>query len=217
MTDFSPGPYLHPADGGKALPTFLCVIIDDHSRLIPYAAYYLHADTQAFHQTLKEAVRRRGLPAKLYTDQGGPFTNDHTRIVCANLGIRLLHAKPYHAWSKGKQERWFSTLPMDFEARLIIEPAHTLEELNARLWRWIESEYHQRPHSALDGQTPAERFVQRALNLRVADALGRAPQLHDCHLDQALLVLVLAMKRARRSPRLRYPRRPDYREPDLPF
>jgi putative transposase len=59
---------------------------------------------------------------------------------------------------------------MDFEARLIIEPAHTLEELNARLWRWIESEYHQRPHSALNGQTPAERFAQRALNLRVADA-----------------------------------------------
>jgi transposase InsO family protein len=102
MTDFSPGPYLQPSEGGKAVPTFLCVIIDDHSRLIAYAAYYLRADTQAFHQTLKQALRRRGLPAKLYTDQGKPFTNDHTRIVCANLGIRLLHAKPYHAWSKGK-------------------------------------------------------------------------------------------------------------------
>jgi transposase InsO family protein len=119
MTDFSPGPYLQPAQGGKALPTFLCVIIDDHSRLIPYAAYrYLRADTQAFHQTLKEAVRRRGLPAKLYTDQGGPFTNDHTRIVCANLGIRLLHAKPDHAWSKGKAEPVIFTIQQDFEAGL---------------------------------------------------------------------------------------------------
>ena len=120
MTDFSPGPYLHPADsgGGKAVPTFLCVIIDDHSRLIPYAAYYLRADTQAFHQTLKEAVRRRGLPAKLYTDQGGPFVNDHTRIVCARLGIRLLHAKPHHAWSKGKVERVCFKIQEDFEAGL---------------------------------------------------------------------------------------------------
>jgi len=41
---------------------------------------------------------------------------------------------------------------MDFEARLIIDPAHTLEEINARLWRWIESEYHQRTHSALEGR-----------------------------------------------------------------
>ena len=93
------------ADGRKAIPTFLCIIIDDHSRLIPFAAYFLRADTQAFHQTLKEALRRRGLPAKLYTDQGGLFTNDHARVVCASLGIRLLHAKPYHAWSKGKAER----------------------------------------------------------------------------------------------------------------
>ncbi len=50
----------------------------------------------------------------------------------------------------------------------------------------------------------------------VAEALGQAPQLHDCHLDQALLVLVLSMKRARRSPKLRQ-RRPGYREQDLPF
>ena len=58
--------------------------------------------------------------------------------------------------------------------------------------------------------------LQLAYDL-VADALGKAPQLYDCHLDQALLVLVLAMKRARRSPKLRPPRQPDYREPYLPF
>ena len=51
----------------------------------------------------------------------------------------------------------------------------------------------------------------------VADVLGQAPQLYDLHLDQALLVLVLAMKRARRSPKLHAPRRPDYREQQLPF
>jgi transposase InsO family protein len=78
-------------------------------------AYYERADTQTFHQTLKEAIRRRGLPAKLYTDQGAAFTSDHTRIICANLGIRLLHAKPYHAWSKGKVERLFRTIQQGFE------------------------------------------------------------------------------------------------------
>jgi hypothetical protein len=49
----------------------------------------------------------------------------------------------------------------------------------------------------------------------VAETLREAPQLYDCHLDQALLVLVLAMKRARRSPKLRYPRQPESREPYL--
>ena len=58
--------------------------------------------------------------------------------------------------------------------------------------------------------------LQTAYDL-VADALGQAPQLYDLHLDQALLVLVLAMKRARRSPKLHPPQRQEYREQQLPF
>ena len=100
MVDFSPGPTLRVVD--KPLPTQLCVLIDDHSRLLPFAAYYRQANTEAFHHALKEAVLRRGLPRKLYTDQGKPFINAHTRLVCAQLGIRLLHCRPYHSWSKGK-------------------------------------------------------------------------------------------------------------------
>jgi len=118
MVDFSPGPFLHLAGQKKATPTHLCALLDDHSRVVPQAAYYLKADTHAFHQAFKEAIRRRGLPRKLYTDQGGPFINDHTRVICANLGIRLLHAKPYHAWSKGKIERLLLTIQKDFEASL---------------------------------------------------------------------------------------------------
>jgi len=38
--------------------------------------------------------------------------------VCANFGIRLIHAKPYAAWSKGKIERFFLTVQSDFEQRL---------------------------------------------------------------------------------------------------
>ena len=49
----------------------------------------------------------------------------------------------------------------------------------------------------------------------VAEILGRAPQLYDCRLDQALLVLALSIKRAQRTPKLRPPRR--YREQLLPF
>jgi len=58
--------------------------------------------------------------------------------------------------------------------------------------------------------------LQTAYDL-VADVLGQAPQLYDLHLDQALLVLVLAMKRARRSPKLHAPTRQEYREQLLPF
>ncbi len=42
----------------------------------------------------------------------------------------------------------------------------------------------------------------------IDQALQQAPRLYDCHLDQALLLLVLALRRARRSPKLRRPRPP---------
>jgi putative transposase len=163
MADFSPGPFLSGGPHGQSVATALCVILDDHSRLIPYAAYYLRADTQAFHHTLKEALRRRGVPTKLYTDQGGPFTCDHTRVVCANLGIRLLHAKPYHAWSKGKCERVLFTIQQDFEAglRLPGQGAGSLQELNAKFSLWLQSVYHTRVHSRT-GMTPVERYQRGA-------------------------------------------------------
>jgi hypothetical protein len=53
----------------------------------------------------------------------------------------------------------------------------------------------------------------------VAQALGRAPQLHSCRLDQALRAIAMAMARAQRSPSLRPPPRwpDDHRQQELPF
>ena len=168
MTDMMFGPTLKLANG-PVIHTRLFGLLDDCSRLVPHAQYYEGEKLCWFLDCFRQGLARRGFPEKLYTDQGKIFTSYHLQIVCANLGVRLCHAKPYAAWSRGKHERWFRTLQQDFEARLVIDPVHRLEELNARLWRWIEGEYHQRPHSALEGQTPAERFAQRAVNLRTAD------------------------------------------------
>jgi transposase InsO family protein len=168
MVDFSPGPTL--SVNGKALSTQLCVLVDDHSRLIAFAAYYPQANTEAFHHAFKEAVLRRGLPRKLYTDNGRPFINGHSHLVCAQLGVRLLHCKPYHSWSKGKCERLIQTIQQGFETtlRLSGNAAASLEELNAKLSLWIQTVYHQRPHSST-GQSPEYRYQQAAKTLRQWD------------------------------------------------
>jgi hypothetical protein len=51
----------------------------------------------------------------------------------------------------------------------------------------------------------------------IAEVLGRTPQLYDCRLDQALLVLALAIKRAPRSPQMRLRLPPDRREEQFLF
>ena len=113
---------------------------------------------------------RRGLPRKLYTDQGKPFVNAHSHLVCAQLGVRLLHAKPYHSWSKGKCERLIQSIQQGFETTLRLEgnAAHSLEELNTKLSAWIQTVYHQRPHSST-GQSPEYRYQQAAQSLRQWD------------------------------------------------
>src|ERR1700752_758 len=50
MADFLPGPKLKLQ--GQNLATPLCLILDDHSRLIVYGGYYPAADTPAFHLVL---------------------------------------------------------------------------------------------------------------------------------------------------------------------
>lgn len=162
------GPTLTLANG-PVIQTRLFGLLDDCSRLGPHAQDYDSEKLSHFLDTFRQGLARRGFPEKLYTDRGKIFTSLHLQIVCANLNVRLLHAKPFAAWSKGKQERFFRTLQEDFEARLLLDPVHRLEELNARLWRWIECEYHQRAHRALDGQCPAQRFTERAVHLRMAD------------------------------------------------
>jgi transposase InsO family protein len=169
MTDMMFGPSLK-LPTGQVLHTRLFALLDDCSRLVPHAQYYQSEQLSGFLDCFRQALARRGFPEKLYTDRGKIFTSYHLQVICANLGVRLCHAKPYAAWSKGKIERWFRTLQQDFQARLVLDPVHDLAELNQRLWRWIETEYHLRAHTALNGQSPAERFLQRAVHLRTADS-----------------------------------------------
>ena len=169
MVDFSPGPRIR-TEAESVQSTQLCIIVDDCSRLIPFAAYYPKADTKAFLNTLREAVLRRGVPRKLYTDQGKPFVCRHTHIVCATLGVRLLHAKPYHAWSKGKVERLIQTIQRGYESTLRIEgnQAKSLESLNEKLSQWVQVIYHQRVHSATHC-TPEARYHQELAHIRKLD------------------------------------------------
>jgi len=100
MADMMYGPTI-VTDVGKAVHTRLFALIDDHSRLCPYGAYFASEGSDCFMAVLYEAIRSRGLPDKLYTDNGKVFLCRHLRIVCANLGIKLSHARPYAAWSTG--------------------------------------------------------------------------------------------------------------------
>jgi putative transposase len=164
MADVMDGPSIKNQGKAGAQRTWLVATLDDYSRLSPHSQFYPHQKITALLDCLRQGFERRGLPEALYTDQGRIFTGSQLKLVCANLGIRLLHARPYAAWSKGKIERFFRTLQQSFLPELSFEPATDFEQLNYRLWTWIENTYHRRTHSALGGKSPLERF--RSVRLR---------------------------------------------------
>jgi len=168
MTDAMTGPSLRNGKG-PAQKTCLLAFIDDCSRVCPHGQYYQAERLEYFLDCFQQALRSRGVPEKLYTDNGGIFTSRHVQTICAALNIELIHHKPYHAWSKGKIERWFLTVQTDFEQRLVFQPATSLEEINSRFWQWLNAEYHQRKHGALDGQSPSDRFAERAGRIKLVD------------------------------------------------
>jgi hypothetical protein len=113
---------------------------------------------------LKAALRKRGIPYKLYTDNGKPFVSRHSKQICARLGIMLLHARPYHSWSKGKVEKVIQSVQSGFESILRSKPAAPtdLADLNDQLHHWINNIYHKRTHRRT-GEAPLDRYI-RALH-----------------------------------------------------
>lgn len=145
----------------KHRKTFLFAFIDDHSRLIPHAQFYLRENLESFLDCFRKALEKRGLPRKLYVDNGSSYRSHQLAHTAASLGIALIHTKPYTPEGRGKIERWMKTVRMSFLAAL--PQGLTLETLNERLWEWIEKSYHLAVHSATK-QTPLERYL-KALSL----------------------------------------------------
>jgi putative transposase len=169
MSDVMHGPAVL-TDGRTKRKAYLIAFIDDATRVVPYAAFALAENTSAFLPVLKQAIIRRGIPKRLYVDNGSAFRSHHLAITCAKLGITLIHAKPYAPQGKGKQERWFRTVRLQLLSRLAPSDTQSLEALNRRLWAYVESEYHQTPHRGLDGLTPLDAWAERAAGVEYVGA-----------------------------------------------
>jgi transposase InsO family protein len=152
-------------DGGK---TYLYAFLDDASRMVPFAAFYLAENAACFQDALKQALLRRGLPRRLYCDNGATFRTHHLQVICATLNISLIHSRPHRPRGRGKIERFFRHVRTAFLPHLTQEILSDLSELNRVFWAWLEAEYHQTPHGGLAGQTPLDRFLDDQALIRPA-------------------------------------------------
>jgi putative transposase len=178
MSDVMHGPAV-TTEGGRKRKSYLIGLLDDATRVVPYAAFALSENTAAFLPVLQQAILRRGVPKRLYVDNGAAYRSNHLSLVCAKLGITLIHARPYLPQGKGKQERWFRTVRMQLLPSLGEAELRSLEALNRRLWAWVEGEYHMSPHKGLEGMTPLDRWMMAAHDVHLVGP--------DCDLDEMFL------------------------------
>jgi len=149
---------------GKRIKAYLIAIIDDHSRLIVHARFYRSEALASYLDALKAALLKRGLPRKLYVDNGAAFRSKQLQYITASLNIALIHARPYKPQGKGKIERWFKTVRTCF---LPTFSGSTLDQLNEALDAWIDGTYQRNKHGST-GQSPFERFTSQMHCLRSA-------------------------------------------------
>ncbi|MXX18686.1 MAG: DDE-type integrase/transposase/recombinase [Rhodospirillaceae bacterium] len=168
MSDVMHGPKVR--HGRSRRKTYLIAFIDDATRVVPYAAFALAENVPAFLPVFRNALIRRGLPARLYVDNGAAYRSHHLALVCAKLGVALIHARPWQPAGKGKIERFFRTLRAGWLGRIDAAERETLESLNRSLWAWIEGEYHRTPHRGLEGRTPLEQWALASGAVRYPDA-----------------------------------------------
>jgi putative transposase len=142
----------------------LAGIIDDHSRFLTGHQFIRRPDAVRFAGVLRSAVTRYGIPATLYADNGGCFTDASLARSCAVLGTKLVHSQPGKPAGRGKIEKVFQTIQQQFLVEITGDkadparhPVASLAELTDLLDHWVREVYHPRAHSET-GEAPQARY-----------------------------------------------------------
>lgn len=137
-------------------------VLDDHSRFNLVLDAASNQRTPTVQAALTAAFERYGLPEAILCDNGGVWSNcgggtGHTTLTVwlLRLGIRVLHGRPYHPQTQGKEERFHRTLEDELLSRHTWRDlAHCAAAFHRYRWRYN----HERPHCSLGDATPASRY-----------------------------------------------------------
>ena len=158
-------------DGTRCFPL---TILDDHSRFSLCIDGQTNQKRGPVRARLTVAFQRYGLPRRLLCDNGRPWGSGwrrtdpdgrswplYTRLAAwaMRLGVTVVHCRPFHPQTQGKDERFHRTLREE-----VLDGADggaafaDLAACQAALddWRSVYNEV--RPHDALGLDVPASRY-----------------------------------------------------------
>lgn len=143
-------------------------ITDDHSRYNITLSACENETYNTVHTQLIKVFQKYGLPEMILADNGNPWgTSSKGRIDgqryytslekwLMQLNIKVVHGRPYHPQTQGKEERFHRTLKTEL---LNYESFRDKVECQRRFDQWRHKYNHQRPHESLGQDTPASRYI----------------------------------------------------------
>lgn len=146
------------AGAGRCHPL---TVLDDHSRFAIGLQACGDERGETVQARLTAMFERYGLPERLLCDNGPPWGGQGQAEVSAvgvwlmRLGLVVVHGRPRHPQTQGKDERFHRTLQREVMAR------HRPDSLGRcqRLFDdWRDVYNLERPHQALDFAVPASRY-----------------------------------------------------------
>ncbi len=153
----------------RAERLYVCVFMDDHSRFVVGHSLAHHQKSALVMEAFERGIAAYGNPTEVLTDNGRQYTvwrgKTEFEEMLARLGVQHIRSRPQHPQTLGKVERFWKTLWDEFLGRTVF--AHVVDA-QQRLEHYLNHYNYQRPHQALDGLVPADRFFKAAAHVRAA-------------------------------------------------
>jgi hypothetical protein len=136
-------------------------VLDDASRFNLGLRALPNEQTATTQAELIRLFERYGLPNRILCDNGAPWGNGRGGIITAlgvwlmRLDVLLIHGRPAHPQTQGKDERFHRTLG---EELLSTRSFASLAEVQRAFDAWRDIYNQQRPHEALGLATPITHY-----------------------------------------------------------
>jgi transposase InsO family protein len=135
-------------------------VLDDCSRFLIGLQACPNEQALTVQTRLQRLFRVYGLPESILCDNGPPWAGcgpEHTRLTVwlLRLGVAVIHGRPYHPQTQGKDERFHRTLKADLLDR---HDWRDFAQAQHRFDRYRRLYNYDRPHEALDLAVPATRY-----------------------------------------------------------
>jgi transposase InsO family protein len=139
-------------------------ILDDHSRFNLSLGACRNQQTATVKAQLMEAFVSYGLPARLLADNGPPWGSSNPgfrwtplKVWLADVGVPVVHSRPRHPQTLGKEERFHLTL-----IREVLTPQRqwrSFPQIQGAFDEWRNIYNQHRPHQSLNDGVPADRYT----------------------------------------------------------